>query len=129
VGGLVSPSWQCSSTPVSFGQGFIGNEYVTTLDCPPYSPDLAPADFYLFPLVKLALKGQCFCGAEDIMKNNRGAEKAFQKLLPGMFPTPLQLLSEVYSCKRSLTILKEMWLKLLYCLALQCLSVTGLTST
>ena len=49
---------------------------------------------------------------------DRAAEKAFQKLLPGMYPTPLQLLSEVYSCKRWLTILKEMWLKLLYCLLL-----------
>jgi hypothetical protein len=49
---------------------------------------------------------------------DRGAKKAFQKLLPGMFPTPLQLLTEVYSSKRCPTILKEMWLKLLYWLVL-----------
>jgi len=30
------------------------------------------------------------------------AEKAFIKWLPGMFPTPLQSLAEVYSCKRGL---------------------------
>jgi hypothetical protein len=65
---LVSPSQQCSSTPVSFVQGFLGKEYVTTQDHPPYYPDLAPADFYLFPPVKLSVKGQCFCNAKDIMK-------------------------------------------------------------
>jgi hypothetical protein len=42
---LVSPSQQCSSTPISVGQVFLGKEYVTTLDHPPCSPDLVPADF------------------------------------------------------------------------------------
>jgi len=27
---------------------------------PPYSPDLAPSDFHLFPAMKLFLKGKCF---------------------------------------------------------------------
>jgi hypothetical protein len=27
---------------------------------PPYSPDLAPADFFLFPKMKMQLKGCCF---------------------------------------------------------------------
>lgn len=30
------------------------------LDHPPYSPDLAPMDFRIFPVVKSALKGQRF---------------------------------------------------------------------
>jgi hypothetical protein len=33
---------------------------VATLPQPPYSPDLAPADFFLFPRIKTALKGRCF---------------------------------------------------------------------
>jgi len=41
---------------------------VTTLELPPYSPDLAPADFYLFPQVKSALKVQHFYDATDIIK-------------------------------------------------------------
>ena len=31
---------------------------VTTLPQPPYSPDVAPPDFFLFPKIKRALKGQ-----------------------------------------------------------------------
>jgi hypothetical protein len=36
---------------------------------PPYSPDMAATDFYLFPRLKSALKGQRFCDATDIIKN------------------------------------------------------------
>jgi hypothetical protein len=46
---LASHSWQCSSTPVSFGHGFHKKKSVTTLEHPPFSPDLAAADFYQFP--------------------------------------------------------------------------------
>ena len=47
---------------------FIAKQ-VTRLDHCPYSPDLAPADFYLFPLPKSTLDGRCFCNATDIIKN------------------------------------------------------------
>jgi hypothetical protein len=33
---------------------------------PPYSPDLAPCDFFLFPKMKLQLKGRCFDTTEEI---------------------------------------------------------------
>jgi len=36
------------------------------LDHPPYSPDLAPCDFYLFPKVKSALKGTKFQTVQDV---------------------------------------------------------------
>jgi hypothetical protein len=45
---FVSLSRQCSSTQVGFGQGFLSKNNVTTLEHPPYSPDLAEADFYVF---------------------------------------------------------------------------------
>jgi len=35
---LVSPSRQCSSTPVGFGSDFIVNKNVTTRKYPPYCP-------------------------------------------------------------------------------------------
>lgn len=41
---------------------------------PPYSPDLAPCDFYLFPKLKTFLKGQRFC-------NDEALENATQKWL------------------------------------------------
>jgi hypothetical protein len=46
---LVSPSRQCSSTPVGLIMDFLAKNNVTTLKYPPYSPDLAPADFHLLP--------------------------------------------------------------------------------
>jgi transposase len=36
---------------------------------PPYSPDLAPCDYWLFPKLKNALKGQRFSDIPDIQCN------------------------------------------------------------
>jgi hypothetical protein len=36
------------------------------MDHPPYSPDLAPADVWLFPELKSVLKGKRFSDVEDI---------------------------------------------------------------
>jgi len=36
---------------------------------PPYSPDLAPADFFLFPKLKTTLKGRLFQTIEEIQEN------------------------------------------------------------
>jgi len=90
---LVSPSWQLYWSVLV--KDFLTKNDVTTLEHTPYSPDLAPADFYLFPELKSALKGQNFCDATDIIKN----ATAFTNWLPGTF---LQLLAEVYSCTRGL---------------------------
>jgi len=35
------------------------------LEHPPYSPDLAPSDFSLFPKLKLFLTGQCFSSNQE----------------------------------------------------------------
>ena len=37
---------------------------------PPYSPDLSPADFFLFPKLKSSLKGRRFQTAEEIKENS-----------------------------------------------------------
>jgi hypothetical protein len=82
---LISPSRPCSSTPVGFGQGcFLAKSNVTAQKHPPYSPGLALAEFYLFPRLKSALKGRCFCVANDIIKNvtkelKRLSKNAFQE--------------------------------------------------
>jgi hypothetical protein len=44
---LVSPSRQCSSTPVSLVKDFLAKNNVTAREHAPYSLDLAAADFYL----------------------------------------------------------------------------------
>ena len=45
---------------------FLTSRHVTTLDHPPYSPDLAPCDFFLFPKLKSVLKGNRFEDIDDI---------------------------------------------------------------
>ena len=47
---------------------FLAQRKVTMLDQPPYSPDLAPADYFLFPKVKSHLKGRLFDSFSDIQK-------------------------------------------------------------
>jgi len=39
---------------------------ITTLPHPPYSPDLAPCDFFLFPKLKTHLKGYHFGTVENV---------------------------------------------------------------
>jgi len=47
---------------------FLAQRKVTVLDLPPYSPDLAPADYFLFPKVESHLKGRPFDSILDIQK-------------------------------------------------------------
>jgi transposase len=47
----------------------LSNNNETTLELPPHSPDLVPADLFLFSQMKSALKEECFCVATDIIKN------------------------------------------------------------
>jgi len=47
---------------------FLAQQKVTVLDHPPYSPDLAPADYLLFQKVKSHLKGRLFDSISDIQK-------------------------------------------------------------
>ena len=46
----------------------------------PYSPDLAPSDFFLFPQLKIALGGQRFSSKEEAITfvNNYFEEKIFR---------------------------------------------------
>jgi len=47
---------------------FLAQRKVTVLDHPPYSLDLGPADYFLFPKVKSHLKGRFFFSISDIQK-------------------------------------------------------------
>jgi hypothetical protein len=51
---------------------------------PPYSPDLAPCDFFLFPKIKLKLKGSRFDTIDEILAETQKVldnvtEKDFQE--------------------------------------------------
>jgi len=47
---------------------FLAQRKVTVLDHPPYSPDLASADSFLFPKVKSHSKRRLFDSISDIQK-------------------------------------------------------------
>jgi hypothetical protein len=51
---LVSPPLQCSSTPVGLIKDFLAKDNVTTMDHPPYSPDLTST----VPSTEVILKGR-----------------------------------------------------------------------
>jgi len=48
---------------------FLAKNSITKGDHPPYSSDLAPCNFWLFPKLKNALKGQRFDDLSDIQRN------------------------------------------------------------
>jgi len=45
--------------------GKLRDLHYKLLEHPPYSPDLAPSDFYLFPKFKLFLAGQLFSSNQE----------------------------------------------------------------
>lgn len=47
---------------------FLANKNIPVLDHPPYSPDLAPCDFFLFPKVKSQLKGTHFLSVAEVQE-------------------------------------------------------------
>jgi len=48
---------------------FLAERSISVITQPPYSPDLAPSDFWLFPTLKTDLKGMRFATMEDIKSN------------------------------------------------------------
>jgi len=49
---------------------FLAKHGTAQLQQPPYSPDLAPCDFFLFPRLKKVPKEHRFEAAEDIKRNS-----------------------------------------------------------
>jgi histone-lysine N-methyltransferase SETMAR len=45
---------------------FLASKSICVIQHPRYSPDLTPADFFLFPKLKLALKGERFGDISDV---------------------------------------------------------------
>jgi len=52
---------------------------VTTLYHPPYSPDLSPPDYFLFPKLKMKLKGLRFADVAEIQGAVTNELKKVQK--------------------------------------------------
>jgi len=55
-------------TAISINQ-FSAAKNIPVASQPPYSPDLSPCDFFLFPRIKIHLKGQHFGTLENIQSS------------------------------------------------------------
>jgi hypothetical protein len=62
------PAWQ-----------FVSNKNITVC---PHSPDLAPCDFWLFPKVKMTMKGKRFESIQDIEAATTAQLKTHKRGLP-----------------------------------------------
>ena len=47
---------------------YLRKERIKLLPHPPYSPDIAPCDFFLFPRIKKELKGKSFNNVENLAR-------------------------------------------------------------
>jgi transposase len=71
-------------------QEFLTKNKMAVVPHPPYSPDLAPCDFFLFPKMKIKLKGRRFDTVEEIQaemqtvlntRTKKDFQDAFQKCM------------------------------------------------
>lgn len=60
-------------------QQFLAKHQIAQVQQPPYSPDLAPCDFFLFPKVKKVMKGRRFDDVDDIKTNTTKELQAIPK--------------------------------------------------
>ena len=74
---------------------FLAKNNMTVMPHPPYSPDLAPCDFFLFPKLQLRMKGR-----RDSRGIAAGTWHTSKKGLPGMLPNMAETLGPLYVCKR-----------------------------
>ena len=67
-------------------QQFLAEKIIPIITQPPYSQDLAPSEFWLFPTLKMGLKGRRFAAMEDNECDGRTAEDS-KRSLPSVLPT------------------------------------------
>ena len=53
---------------------------MTVVPHPPYLPDLAPSDFFLFPKLKMKLKGRRFQTSEEIQAESQAVLNTLQEM-------------------------------------------------
>ena len=74
---LVSPPWQRACSHITHCSTIPDFQKHSSYSPPPYSSDLAPCNFFLFPKVKLRLKGCCFDMTEVINTHLRTSRDAW----------------------------------------------------
>ncbi|KOC62535.1 Putative uncharacterized protein FLJ37770, partial [Habropoda laboriosa] len=79
------------STFETNSMNFVAEKSVTIITHPPYSPDLAPADFFLFLKIKLPMKGTCY---EDVRTIQYAVTVELNAITHEVFPKAYQRLCE-----------------------------------
>jgi hypothetical protein len=75
-------------TRLSLSLKFLGQKPINKMEHSPYSPRLAPNDFWLFPETKPVLKGWIFQDIKNIQNKSVKAIKVIPREgVPKMFPT------------------------------------------
>ena len=100
--GSSSPSRQCSSTRVAFGLGFLSQQKCNNTGASPILSWTVCIWFLPVPSTEISTEGTALLWCSGNQEYAGRAEKASTKWLPGMFPTHLHLLAEVYICTRGL---------------------------
>ena len=65
----VAPRQCAGSRVILLIRSDLAKRQTSVVPRPPYSPDLAPADFFLFPKLKTTLKGRHFQSIDEIQEN------------------------------------------------------------
>jgi transposase len=77
-------------------RSYLAKHQTSVVPHPPYSTDLAPADFFLFPKLKTTLQRRCFQTIEEIQENVRRELRTItEKCIPGSIPTMEEKLGTV----------------------------------
>jgi hypothetical protein len=65
-------------------QSFLAKHSIPVVSQAPYSPDMTPCDFWLFPKLKRLLKGSRFDSHKDIMRNAMKELRSLPEMLPAV---------------------------------------------
>jgi hypothetical protein len=83
-------------------QHFLSEEKLTLTPQLPYSPDLAPCDFRLFPKLKMGLRGRRFAIVDDIKENAEAGLRAIKKRrFERMFQSLRKPMEQLCVCRRT----------------------------
>ena len=87
---LAASSQQCTRSCMHLMQSFLAKHEITQVAQPPYSPDLAPCNFKLFPKLKSTLKGKRFQTIDEIQENRMGQLMVIWRTVLGPKVPPLK---------------------------------------
>ena len=80
---LAASSQQCGHSCITSRAEIFGKTSSNSGDSTPYSPDLAPCNFWLFPKLKSPLKGERFQTINEIQENMTGQLMAIGRTVWG----------------------------------------------